>query len=258
MRPEILSFLDAYGGDSTRGGWGRESEEFFLSLPFLWKIQFHYSPNFLLSNINNAISKAYASDHYDWRAITEPDKFTKSGNILAARTVDIPAENAQFHLAGAGNLGGFLPGYALNKRADFLSKNLIVNFFETQDDLEHNFFRPWMIAIGIDGLINRNLLCSVTVKQYNNRMGLRKGYHFEDVFPTTVEGLSLDYEGDSQFIEKSITLAFKHYRPITPNNTTEQGPGAPVPGAVRRSGGGDGGRDYRSIAGIPRGRFPGR
>ena len=99
--------------------------------------------------------------------------------------------------------------------SDFLQKNIAVNFFETQDDLEHNFFRPWMIALGIDGLINRDLLCtSVVVKQYNNRMGFRKGYVFEDVFPTNVEGFTLNYE-DGEFVEKSITMAFRHYKPLT-------------------------------------------
>jgi len=211
LRPEIETFLDAY----SAGDRGQQHEEFFLSLPFLWKIQFHYSASTLLPNINNAIRKAYKSDSQDWRAITEPDKFVRSGNVIAAREVVIPNENSTFDLAGGMNLGGFLPGYALNKRTDFLQKNLNINFFETQDDLEHNFFRPWMIAIGIDGLINRNLLCTVYIKQYNNRMGLRKGYIFEDVFPTNVEGLTLNYE-DSPFTQKTITLAFKHYKPIVP------------------------------------------
>jgi len=229
LRPEIETFLDAYGA----GHRGYQHEEFFLSLPFLWKIQFHYTASRLLPNINNAIRKAYESDSQDWRAITEPDKFVRSGNVIAAREVVIPNENSQFDVAGGMNLGGFLPGYALNKRTDFLSKNLNINFFETQDDLEHNFFRPWMIAIGIDGLINRNLLCTVVIKQYNNRMGLRKGYIFEDVFPTNVEGLTLNYE-DSPFTQKTITLAFKHYKPIVPGRaaTISLPSPDPAPGGV--------------------------
>lgn len=250
LRSEIATFLDAYGS----GDRGHRHEEFFLSLPFLWKIQFHYQSRILLPNINRAIRKGYSSND-QWRAVTEPDRFVRSENVIAAREVVIPGENSQFDIAGAENMGGFLPGYALNKRTDFLSKNLIVNFFETQDDLEHNFFRPWMIAIGIDGLINRNLLCTVVVKQYNNRMGFRKGYVFEDVFPTNVEGFTLNYE-DGEFLEKSITMAFRHYKPLT-NRTSQWVDAAPdgVRGLSERP---DAGRGFRDIAGIPQGRFPGR
>ncbi len=255
LRSEIESFLDAYGSSRYR----HQNEEFFLSLPFLWKIQFHYSPS-LIPAINQAIGKGYRSSR-DWRAVTEPDRFVRSENVIAAREVTIPGENSQFDIAGSENMGGFLPGYALNKRTDFLQKNIAVNFFETQDDLEHNFFRPWMIAIGIDGLINRNLLCTVVVKQYNNRMGFRKGYVFEDVFPTNVEGFTLNYE-DGEFLEKSITMAFRHYKPLT-NRTSQWVDAAPdgVRGLSERpdAGGSElAQRGFRDIAGIPQGRFPGR
>tara|TARA_R110002012_G_scaffold66149_1_gene173079 strand:+ start:636 stop:1277 length:642 start_codon:yes stop_codon:yes gene_type:complete len=202
MAYEQYDFLDGYS----------YSERFFLSHPFLWKVQFSYNSE-LITNINTAISKAYSSDSKDWRAITEPDFFTRNDNILVAREVNVPNENSQFDIAGSQNLGGFLPGYALNKRVDFLTKNLGINFFDTQDDIEHNFFRPWMIALGIDGLINRKLLCKITLKQYNNRMQLRKGYEFIDVFPTNVEGYRLSYQ-DEDFLERSVTFAFKEYKPL--------------------------------------------
>jgi len=202
MAYEQYDFLDGYS----------YSERFFLSHPFLWKVQFSYNSE-LITNINTAIAKAYSSDSKDWRAVTEPDFFTRNDNILVAREVNVPNENSQFDIAGSQNLGGFLPGYALNKRVDFLTKNLGINFFDTQDDIEHNFFRPWMIALGIDGLINRKLLCKITLKQYNNRMQLRKGYEFIDVFPTNVEGYRLSYQ-DEDFLEKSVTFAFKEYKPL--------------------------------------------
>ena len=111
-------------------------------------------------------------------------------------------------------MGGFLPGYALNKRVDFLSKNLAINFFDTIDDIEHFFFRPWMIALGIDGLLERNLLCpKVILRQYDNRMRLRKGYEFRELFPTNVEGYQLTYN-DEEFQEKSVTFAFRDYKPL--------------------------------------------
>ena len=206
-------FLHAYG----------QHPEFFLSLPFLWKVQFHY-PQSLVYSINRALAKNY--DEL-WRAEKQPmDYIDRQGGILAARQIIVPTENTQFDVAGSMNLGGFLPGYATTKRLDFLNKNLVVNFFDTEDDIEHLFFRPWMVAIGIDGLMMRDLLCpTVTLIQYNNLGLVRKGYEFMDVFPTNVEGYSLNYD-NTDFIEKSVTFAFRNYRPLT--NVPRA---IPVPGA---------------------------
>tara|TARA_R110000824_G_scaffold60345_3_gene161378 strand:- start:9111 stop:9776 length:666 start_codon:yes stop_codon:yes gene_type:complete len=197
----VLDFLHNYS----------EHEEFYLSHPFLWKITFSYSQD-LISSINRALQK---SPEEKWRAITQPYDYTdRGGNVLAARSVTVPNENTQFDVAGTMNQGGFLPGYAVNKRVDFLSKNLAINFFDTNDDIEHLFFRPWMVAVGIDGLMMRNLICPViTLTQYNNLGERRKGFEFIDVFPTNVEGYSLNYN-DTEYLEKSVTFAFKNYRPI--------------------------------------------
>ena len=207
MAYEQYDFLDGYS----------YSERFFLSHPFLWKVQFEYDSD-LIANINVAAKKTYGNDE-SWRAITEPRLFERNGNTLVAREIVVPNENSQFDIAGQQNLGGFLPGYALNKRVDFLSKNVAINFFDTQDDIEHTFFRPWMIALGNDGLLNRRLLCrNLTLRQYNNRMELRKGYVFEEVFPTNVEGYNLTYN-DEEFKEKSVTFAFRNYKPLPVTGT---------------------------------------
>tara|TARA_R100001129_G_scaffold111005_1_gene76160 strand:+ start:1466 stop:2134 length:669 start_codon:yes stop_codon:yes gene_type:complete len=198
-------FLDAYSTSNY-------TSKFFLSHPFLWKVSFFY-PQDLVYSINAALEK---SPEEHWRAIKQPYDYTDHtiGNILAARSITVPNENTQFDVAGNMNQGGFLPGYAVQKRTDFLSKNLVINFFDTEDDIEHLFFRPWMVAVGIDGLMLRNLLCpAVELVQYNNVGARRKGYRFLDVFPTNVEGYSLNYD-NTDYIEKSITFGFKNYQPI--------------------------------------------
>ena len=82
-----------------------------------------------------------------------------------------------------------------------------------------------MIAIGNDGLLERRLICpDITLRQYNNRMELRKGYIFEQVFPTNVEGYNLTYN-DEEFKQKSVTFAFRNYRPLPTND-----PGLPFLG----------------------------
>ncbi len=114
MAYEQYDFLDGYS----------YSERFFLSHPFLWKVNFNYN-NDLIPQINLSAKKSYSSED-SWRAVTEPRLFERNGNMLVAREVTVPNENSQFDIAGAQNTGGFLPGYALNKRVDFLSKNLAI------------------------------------------------------------------------------------------------------------------------------------
>ncbi len=113
-------------------------------------------------------------------------------------------------------MGGFLPGYGLTSRANFLDRGLTVNFLETEVDIEHNFFRPWAIAIGIKGLIERgeNLKANMQIKQYNNSGNFIKGFKFTKVFPTAIEGYTLNYES-TDFKIKSVTFGCQEYESIT-------------------------------------------
>jgi len=202
MAREVYDFLSNYGV----GG----PSKFYLSLPSLWKIEFS-NAGMVKDHVDKALEKADEK----WRVKNTPEDFVKNGNTLVAREVTVPGETTEFLQAGADiNKGGFLPGFAVEKRQGFLTRTLGVNIFDTNDDLEHTFFRPWMIAIGIDGLLNRGLLCpNVILRQYNNKGEIRKGYNFIDVFPTNVEGYTIDYDNE-QFMEKSVTFAFKNYAPI--------------------------------------------
>ena len=215
MAREQYDFLSNFG----IGG----PPKFYLSLPSLWKIEFENAAS-VKGQVDQALIKAGEA----WRVENTPEQFVSNGNMLVAREVTVPGETTEFLEAGADiNKGGFLPAFGVEKRQGFLTRTLGVNIFDTDDDLEHTFFRPWMIAIGIDGLINRGLLCpNVVLRQYNNKGEIRKGYIFKDVFPTNIEGYTIDYDNES-FMEKSVTFAFKNYEPLrtsTPgvNNTTAE------------------------------------
>tara|TARA_R100000664_G_C2745249_1_gene133125 strand:- start:263 stop:913 length:651 start_codon:yes stop_codon:yes gene_type:complete len=202
MAREQYDFLSNFG---TTG-----PPKFYLSLPFLWKIEFENASS-VTASVDGALTKAGEA----WRVESTPEEFVANGSMLVAREVSVPGETTEFLEAGADmNKGGFLPAFGVEKRQGFLNRNLSVNIFDTNNDLEHNFFRPWMIAIGIDGLINRGLLCSnVVLRQYDNIGNVRKGYIFKDVFPTNIEGYTIDYDNES-FMEKSVTFAFKNYEPL--------------------------------------------
>ena len=202
MAREIYDFLTNYGVNGP--------QKYYLSIPSLWKIEFS-GASVVTKEVDNALEKAGEK----WRVKNTPEQFVANGNTLVAREVTIPLETSEFLQPGDNiNKGGFLPAYGVEKRTGFLTRTLGVNIFDTNDDLAHTFFRPWMIAVGIDGLINRGLLCpNVILRQYDHKGQIRKGYNFTDVFPTNVEGYTIDYDNHT-FLEPSVTFAFRQYEPL--------------------------------------------
>jgi len=132
---------------------------------------------------------------------------------LLAQEVTIPNESSSFAEYGQDNRGGFMPGYGLIQRESFLARSLAINFFESgTGDIEHDFIRPWMIEVGTKGLIwnGGELRGNITVRQYHNTGGMRKGYSFHDVFPTNCEGFTMNY-GSQDFLQKTVTFACREY-----------------------------------------------
>jgi len=195
----IPEFLEAFAHDS----------KFFLHLPVLWSVT--------IDGVSDgSINSVLASAGEKWQARITPGGMTKSGNILVAQEVTLPNESSVFDpIVASQTMGGFLPGYALTARDNFLSRGITVNFLETQMDIEHNFFRPWMIAIGIKGLIEEgvSLKGSMSVRQYTNNGSFMKGFKFNKIFPTAVEGYNLNY-GDADFKIKSVTFACENYEQL--------------------------------------------
>lgn len=197
--PQINDFLQAFSRDA----------QYCLSIPVLWTVSIDGVAE---SSINSVLSDAGQK----WQATINPNSMTKNGTILPAQAVAIPVESGNFSPMVVGDsYGGFLPGYAMNSRADFLSRQFSINFLETMWDLEHEYFRPWQIAINIKGLIERgvNLKSTITVKQYTNDGKLRKGYRFKRAFPVAVEGFTMDYE-NTDYPIKSVTFACEDYEQI--------------------------------------------
>ncbi len=192
-------FLNAFSTD----------ERYFLSLPVLWSVNMDGVSE---GSINEVLSDAGES----WKASVSPASMTKGGNIIVAQACSLPSEGASFQAMESGSgMGGFMPGYALNSRSNFLERSFTVNFLETQKDIVHNFFQPWMIALGIKGLVESgpSLKGNMEVRQYNNKGQLKKGYSFKKVFPTGVEGFTLNYD-NTDFPIKSVTFACENYQQL--------------------------------------------
>lgn len=198
MSNSINEFLGAFSGD----------QRFFLNLPVLWSVTIDGVSE---GAINSVLSEAGEK----WQAKTSPSAMTKSGNILVAQSVTLPNEASGFVAMESGSMGGFLPGYGLNARSNFLDRGFSVNFLETQLDIEHNFFRPWMIALGSKGLIEEgtSLKGNMSVRQYTNGGKFIKGFKFRKVFPTVVEGFTLDYDS-TDFKIKSVTFGCENYEQL--------------------------------------------
>ncbi len=194
---QSTDFLQAFSGDPR----------FCLSIPVLWSVNID---GVSIGAINEVLSDAQES----WRAKLTPNSMTVNSHILPAQEVTIPTESSSFQAMNTGSgTGGYLPGYGLDQRSNFLDRSFTVNFLETRQDLEHEFFRPWMIAIGINGLVGSQLKANLEVKQYTNGGAFRKGYKFKKVFPTAVEGFTLNFD-NTDFIIKSVTFACENYQQL--------------------------------------------
>lgn len=197
--PNISEFLSKMSNDS----------KCFLHLPVLWTVTIDGVSE---SSINTVLNDAGEK----WQAKTSPGAFTGSGGIVLAQEVTLPNETSGFSaLESSGSMGGFLPGYGLNARSNFLDRSTSVNFLETELDIEHNFFRPWMIALGIKGLVEHgvSLKGNMQVRQYSNKGSFIKGFNFRKVFPTAVEGYTLNYDS-TDFKIKSVTFGCENYEQL--------------------------------------------
>ena len=181
-----------------------------INFPFLWGVTITGVSPITINGILDVADEK-------WIASISPNTYTNFDgmeNILVAQSVSLPSEASDFTAAEFGTgMGGFLPTYGLLARNNFLSRSFSVNFLETQHDIEHNFFRPWLIALSIMGLIEGggpSLKGTMHVKQYNNQGKVMKEYIFNKMFPTAIESFTLNYEA-GDFIVKSVTFACENY-----------------------------------------------
>jgi len=197
MPGNIKTFLDRFSKDSKLA----------LPLPILWSVA--------IDGINQgAIDTALQEGGEKWKAKNSIDSYVGDDNILVAQEVSLISEVITPETIGIGpGRGGFLPGYGLTERSDFISRLFTINFLETHEDIEHTLFRPWIIAIGIQGLIKSNLKATVTVKQYGNDGSFRKGYKFHKAFPLNAEGGLINYT-NSDFIIKTVSFGCENYEQL--------------------------------------------
>jgi hypothetical protein len=202
MASPVQSFISKFSSDRN----------FYLPLQTMWTVTI--SDNSVAGAINNALSKV---DTYSgWRVKTSDLWTDKSlGNILVAQEVTIPSESYEVsEIIADGATGAYMAGYGVSKRTGFLSRNLTINFIETHTDIEAALFRPWAIALSIDGLINSGLKArAVNITQYGRDMSKRKEYIFYDVFPTNTEGGQYNYTSDD-IKSKTVTFGYRDYKVV--------------------------------------------
>ena len=132
--------------------------------------------------------------------------------IWAAQEVTIPTEATTFENFGQTNRGGWMPGYGVIERESFLSRSVIINFFDLgKEDPEWDFARPWLSKIadtGLAGSDGQSLQDGTIICQlFNNDGGNpRRTITAKNAFPTHCEGFTVNY-GSQPFTVKSVTFA---------------------------------------------------
>jgi len=202
MANHVQNFLDRFSKDDA----------LLLPLPVFWTVDISgVSGSDIASAVGNAKEK--------WGLVKEIDDYIGEGNILVAQEITIPSETLTVFPVNFENSGGFLPGYALNNRADFSSRLFTINFLETHEDIEHFVFRPWIIAVGIEGLVLTKLKATITIKQYGNDGNFRKGYRFHKCVPVNTEGgAALNYT-NTDFIVKTVSFLCENYEQLPEKNS---------------------------------------
>jgi hypothetical protein len=197
MSGSVRAFLEKFANNPR----------FALPLPVLWKVD--------IQGIHAAIiSSILIQAGEKWTARNEIDDYIGDDTILVAQEITIPNESLNIQPYGVDDRGGFLPGYGMIERTDFASRAFTINFLETHDDIEHNLFRPWLMALAIEGLVKSQLKATVTVKQYGNDGSFRKGYEFKKAIPINVEGgAALNY-ANTDFIVKTVSFICENYAQI--------------------------------------------
>lgn len=199
MGIQVKDFLNAFSREA----------KFCLSLPVFWSVSID---GVSIGSINSVLQSAQEK----WRATTSPEEMTRSGNIIVAQNVTLPGEGYTNSVATFGQgMGGYIPANIMDARDNFANRDVAVSFLETNVDLEHTFFRPWSIAVGIQGFVESgpSLKGTMVVKQYDNKGNLRKGFKFTKVTPAKMESLSLDYD-DSKYKTKSVTFRCQNYEQL--------------------------------------------
>jgi hypothetical protein len=192
----IPNFLDNF---SSRYKYG-------IPIHVLWAVTLS-DGGALTQSIRNSLRKI---DH-SWAPIHNSDMWTDKGNILVAQEITLPGESFEVtSLNIEGSSGAYMPGYAATKRSDFLSRNVTINFLETNVDIESQLFRPWSIALSVEGLINTALKTTINVYQYDSKRRARKEYIFYDAFPTNCETTTINYT-DDPIKTKTVTFAYSRY-----------------------------------------------
>ena len=134
-------------------------------------------------------------------------------SLWKAQEVTIPPEATMFDNFGVENRGGWLPGFGVIQRESFLSRNIVINFFDVSqkgEDPEWDLFRPWAIEVADNGLVDQSVQNGeITCTLYNNEGEIRREIQASHAFPTQCEGFTVNY-GSQPFTVKSITFACRN------------------------------------------------
>lgn len=136
-----------------------------------------------------------------------------NSDVWAAQEVTIPSEVTGFNNFGPENTGGWLPGFGVIQRESFLSRAIIINFFDVSakgTDPEWDLYRPWAIEVADKGLVdqtvqNGEIICNL----YDRGTGIRRTITGKNAFPTHCEGFTVNY-GSQPFTVKSVTFACRN------------------------------------------------
>lgn len=142
--------------------------------------------------------------------------------LYYAQSIKMPRESFTVNSAGIVGTGGFLKGIVGGDRLDMSSRNLEIEFLETNIDFTDGLIRPWIICAAYRGLINtgkrNSIKSSIFISEFTRQRNngdlkpIRKIHTFKGCVPTSVAERTLKY--DKEPIEapvNSVTWIYENY-----------------------------------------------
>jgi hypothetical protein len=139
--------------------------------------------------------------------------------LYFAQSIKIPKEGFNPNFIGIEGMSGYLKGVVGGDRLDMGSRNLSIDFLETNLDFVDGLIRPWIITASYMGLINRgmrrSIKATITVQEFGSQNSfedkpVRKIHIFSGCVPSDTGSKTLKYDS-SEILINTVNWIYNTY-----------------------------------------------
>ena len=183
-----------------------------LPINSLWIVKMDPMPtaNNILKIKNDTIHQGLGSMDY---ARSEAYGSRQEKGILFAHGVNVPGDAIETEKVGYNN-SGYVRGTISNGKTDYDKFSIV--FLENTISFVDLYLRPWIAAIGKEGLLNSSFKTKITVEQLTKmdkyvQFAPRKSITFHNCSPVSVYSQEYNYSGSDVLVRRQVQFNFDWY-----------------------------------------------